>query len=181
MKAPSPTLMLYGGGALAVLFIVNKLMSAAPEAAKAVVTAADNALTGNNVVTERAHNLDGEQTTAYQDKGLVGTVGAATNEATGGLLASAGQALGGWWASVTGADQNDKIAAMLKGSQPTQQTASQARYTSPPLTSTTDTRSAPNLTLASVLNGASFKDMANADQVNTFSQADGYGGGLSLR
>ncbi len=172
---------IYGGAAIVGLLIVYKFAGLLGKGAAAAADTAAGIVTGNNAVTESATNAAGEKTTAYQGAGVAGTIGAATNAASGGVLASVGESIGGWWASVTGADQNDKIAAMLKGGGAQSQTASQSNYAAPTLTSATDTGHAPNLTMYSVLNGATFKDMSSADAVNTFSTADAYGGGLSLR
>lgn len=57
--------------------------------------AAQGALTGDNALTRNATNADGQPVTAYQGAGVVGTLGAATNAASGGYLASLGQWLGG--------------------------------------------------------------------------------------
>jgi hypothetical protein len=58
-------------------------------------------VTGNNAITQAATNAAGQPVTAYQGAGVVGTVGAATNAASGGWLATAGQRLGGWLYDVT--------------------------------------------------------------------------------
>lgn len=54
------------------------------------------AVSGNNAVTQNQHNFAGEDTDAYVDKGVFGTLGATANSASGGLLASAGETIGGW-------------------------------------------------------------------------------------
>lgn len=57
---------------------------------KAVTAAVDTAggvLSGNNALT---------QGTAYEGKGVVGTLGAAANAVSGGALQSAGEHVGGW-------------------------------------------------------------------------------------
>lgn len=51
-------------------------------------------ITGNNVITENATNSDGEKVTAYQGAGVIGTLGATFNAASGGTLATFGQWLG---------------------------------------------------------------------------------------
>ncbi len=52
--------------------------------------------TGNNVITQNQHNLAGDKTTAYEDKGILGTLGGAANSLSGGIFASVGETLGGW-------------------------------------------------------------------------------------
>lgn len=49
---------------------------------------------GNNSVTKNATNASGATVTAYEGKGFIGTLGAATNTATGGALASLGEWIG---------------------------------------------------------------------------------------
>lgn len=53
-------------------------------------------VTGNNSITQTATNAAGQPVTAYQGAGVVGTIGAATNAASGGMLASIGERIGGW-------------------------------------------------------------------------------------
>lgn len=177
MKAPSPTLMIYGAAAAVAAFVLWKFTKIGATVAEAL----PGVVSGDNALTRSQSNAAGERVTAYEGAGVVGTVGAAANTASGGVLASAGQAIGGWWASVTGADRDAEIAAMLKGSQATTQTASQTQWQRPPVTSSSDSSQADNLTRYSLLSGASFKDMASGDQINTFHNPDAYGGGLSLR
>lgn len=55
-------------------------------------------VSGNNAITKNQTNADGEKVTAYEDfGGILGTVGAVFNSASGGHLASAGEAIGSWW------------------------------------------------------------------------------------
>jgi hypothetical protein len=79
------------------VFIVNQAEKGAGKVFSAVGDVADAAvggLTGNNAITAGATNADGEKTTAYQGKGVLGTLGAATNAVSGGYLASIGEWLG---------------------------------------------------------------------------------------
>lgn len=69
-------------------FVVKRATGAAVDAAVGVVTG-DNALTRG---------------TPYQGAGVLGTLGAATNAASGGHLQSIGEALGGWVYDLTHAD-----------------------------------------------------------------------------
>jgi hypothetical protein len=66
-----------------------------------VGNAAAGVVTGNNVITQTATNAAGVPTTAYQGAGIVGTVGAAANHASGGVLASIGESIGGWFYDIT--------------------------------------------------------------------------------
>lgn len=60
----------------------------------AVGNAAAGIVTGNNIATQTATNAAGTPTTAYQGAGIVGTVGATVNHASGGVLASIGEWIG---------------------------------------------------------------------------------------
>lgn len=54
-------------------------------------SAAGGLVSGNNAITEG---------TVYAGGGVLGTVGAATNSASGGVLESIGDSLGSWWYDV---------------------------------------------------------------------------------
>lgn len=99
--------LLLGGAVLAVVLIVVIMRAARAGAelagqagtavANGVIELADvtgGALTGNNMMTERATNAAGERTTAYEGAGVLGTVGAATNAVSGGVLSSVGEWMG---------------------------------------------------------------------------------------
>jgi hypothetical protein len=75
-----------------VYYIGKKVVGAAGHAAGAVVNTAAGAISGNNALT---------QGTAYQGAGILGTLGAAFNSASGGGLASIGEWLGGKVADAT--------------------------------------------------------------------------------
>jgi hypothetical protein len=60
-----------------------------------LVKGAGGLVSGNNALTQNAKNADGSAQTAYQGAGIPGTLGAATNLATGGVLSSIGDWLGG--------------------------------------------------------------------------------------
>jgi len=70
--------------------------------AKKTVEGAAGLVTGDNFITQNQHNAAGETVTAYQGAGILGTLGAATNSASGGILASVGETLGGWAFDVFG-------------------------------------------------------------------------------
>lgn len=63
---------------------------------KKLATAGAGLVTGNNAITQNQVNAAGEKTTAYEGAGVVGTVGAVANSASGGVFASWGENLGGW-------------------------------------------------------------------------------------
>jgi hypothetical protein len=76
-------LMLAGGVVLiigAVYFLGGKTLKAAAQTAGGIVS-------GNNALT---------QGTVYEDKGILGTLGSAANEASGGFLETTGSKIGGW-------------------------------------------------------------------------------------
>jgi len=52
--------------------------------------------TGDNAITRAATNAEGVPVSAYEGAGILGTLGAATNAVSGGVLASTGEGLGGW-------------------------------------------------------------------------------------
>lgn len=62
---------------------------------KEVAKAGAGLVSGNNAITRNQTNAAGEKVTAYEGAGVLGTVGAATNSASGGVLASVGEWIGG--------------------------------------------------------------------------------------
>ena len=102
--AKSSPLMIAGGVvAIVALYIVKRTADAVPDVVDAVTEAADAATgvavgvaTGNNTVTQTATNASGERVTAYEGTGILGTLGAATNAVSGGMLASGGEILSTW-------------------------------------------------------------------------------------
>lgn len=76
------------GGAAVVAYVLYRAVPKVAEVAGGIVT-------GNNALTRAARDADGRPTTAYQGAGVVGTVGAAANAASGGYLATFGSWLGG--------------------------------------------------------------------------------------
>lgn len=91
--------------AVVVIYMVNKTAKAGAqlvgdvadsivEGVATTVDVAGGVLTGNNALTESAKTADGERTTAYEGAGVVGTIGAATNAVSGGVLASVGESIG---------------------------------------------------------------------------------------
>lgn len=87
---------------LVLLYLVNKAgqatagaVQAAGGAVATVATQGVGLLTGSNFITENQHNAANQPTDAYQGKGVLGTLGAATNSLSGGAFASLGEWLGG--------------------------------------------------------------------------------------
>lgn len=68
---------------------------------KAAADTVQGIATGENDLTATATNAAGESVPAYYGAGVVGTVGAAANAASGGYLASAGEWIGGIAADVS--------------------------------------------------------------------------------
>lgn len=60
------------------------------------VGAAAGLVSGNNAITRNQTNLDGERVTAYEGKGVLGTLGAINNSVSGGTFATLGEKIGGW-------------------------------------------------------------------------------------
>ena len=80
--------------AIGAVYLIKKAATAAAAAGGAAVNAAGGLITGNNPITAGATDASGNPTTAYQGAGVLGTVGAATNAASGGMLASIGSWIG---------------------------------------------------------------------------------------
>lgn len=59
-----------------------------------IVGGAGGLLSGNNALTKNATNASGETITAYEGRGVLGTLGAGANAVSGGLFASLGQWIG---------------------------------------------------------------------------------------
>jgi len=101
MQVSSQTKLYIAVGAAVLIFGVymsrqaQKGVQAIASAAGDVADATVGAVTGNNTITATAKTADGQATTAYQGKGILGTMGAATNAASGGYLASVGEWIGG--------------------------------------------------------------------------------------
>lgn len=108
MNALKTETLLIGGGLLVAVIVAAKLL---PKAAKE----AGGLITGNNFITGNAFDASGGRTTAYQGAGVAGTLGAATNAASGGFFASMGDWLGGSLYDLTHADP---LAAPINTSPP---------------------------------------------------------------
>jgi hypothetical protein len=68
---------------------------------KKILPVAGGLVTGNNVITANQTDASGQPVDAYQGAGVLGTLGAATNSASGGILASIGEWIGGKAADLT--------------------------------------------------------------------------------
>ena len=75
-------------------FLLWKGSKVAGDAINAATDVAAGIVTGDNALTRNATDASGAPVSAYQGAGIVGTVGAATNAASGGTLASFGSWLG---------------------------------------------------------------------------------------
>jgi hypothetical protein len=107
-KAKSGALLL---GVAVVAFLAWRAYKAAPEAVKAAGEVVEGIATGNNALTQTATNAEGERVTAYEGAGIVGTVGAAANAASGGHLATWGGSLGSWIYDMTHDDYDPNAPA----------------------------------------------------------------------
>ncbi len=95
-QAEGTTLMVAGAIALvAVVYVLRK----APAAVAGAVS-------GKNALTANATNADGSAQTAYYGAGPAGTLGAATNAASGGWLSTLGDWIGTKVGDATIADPN---------------------------------------------------------------------------
>lgn len=92
--------------ALGVVAIIAAVYYFGGKTIKAVADVAGGAVSGNNLVTQNQTTWDGQKETAYEGKGVLGTVGAAANSASGGALASVGEAVGGWWYNLLNSDSS---------------------------------------------------------------------------
>lgn len=84
--------------AVGAAWAIKKAGGAIGSAATAVTDTAAGIVTGNNAVTAAA------RTDAYQGAGILGTMGAATDIASGGLFSRVGEWIGGKVADLTIAD-----------------------------------------------------------------------------
>lgn len=87
MKLPSQ----FAIGAVGLAVAAYVLYKAVPKVAAAV----DGVVSGDNALTRGAKNAAGQRVTAYVGAGVVGTLGAAANTASGGYFSTLGQWLGG--------------------------------------------------------------------------------------
>ena len=58
-------------------------------------------VSGNNAITQNQTDASGQPVTAYQGAGVLGTLGATANSASGGVFASIGEWIGGRLADLT--------------------------------------------------------------------------------
>lgn len=113
LAADPVKLALAAGIALVVVYLVGR--QAIKETVGAVGDFAGGVISGNNVVTRG---------TAFEGTGVVGTLAAGVNAASGGLLEKAGSSIGGWLFDLLNEDANlasDRRAAQILASRtPTQ-------------------------------------------------------------
>jgi hypothetical protein len=84
-------LLVISGVVLAGGYILIKVVEGWGQAA---INTGTGLLTGNNAITENTTDFSGQPETAYEGKGVIGTLGAAANTASGGLFASIGNSIG---------------------------------------------------------------------------------------
>ena len=98
-RAIGPEEMLIGVGVIVLGVLTWKAAGAANDAAKkaakAIADTAAGIVSGDNALTQGATDSNGNPVDAYQGAGVVGTIGAATNIASGGWFATAGEWIGG--------------------------------------------------------------------------------------
>jgi hypothetical protein len=86
LTGPAGYAIAIGVGGIVLYLLWNKLQKTAGEVASGVGGLAS----GNNAITKSA------RTDAYQGAGILGTLGAATDQILGGVPSQIGEALGGW-------------------------------------------------------------------------------------
>ncbi len=102
LESPAGLAIAVVGGGL-VLFLAYKAIT---KAASAAAGAAAGVVSGNNAITQNQTTWSGQSTNAYQGKGVLGTLGAATNSASGGAFASIGDWIGGKLYDLFGSNPN---------------------------------------------------------------------------
>lgn len=91
LESPAGLVVALGAGAL-LIYVAYKAIGSG---ASAAASAAAGVVSGNNAITQNQTDLAGNPVTAYQGAGVLGTLGAATNSASGGAFASLGDWIGG--------------------------------------------------------------------------------------
>ena len=92
--------------ALGVVAVIAAVYYFGGKTIKAAADVAGSVVSGNNAVTQNQTTWDGEKETAYEGKGVLGTLGAAANSASGGAFASIGESIGGWAYDLLHSDSN---------------------------------------------------------------------------
>lgn len=92
--------------ALGVVLILGVVYYLGKKTIKDTADVAASIVSGDNAVTRNQTNASGEKTDAYVGKGVVGTLGAGANSASGGWFASVGESLGGWAFDLFGPSYN---------------------------------------------------------------------------
>jgi hypothetical protein len=88
--------------AIAGALLIGVVYFLARKTVKDAAAAVGGLVSGNNVITQNQHDFSGEEVTAYEGTGVLGTLGATVNTVTGGAAASAGSALGNVFTSIFG-------------------------------------------------------------------------------
>lgn len=114
-----------GAGLTVAAVLVYKGVTAGAQLAGAAVDGAAGLVTGDNAITRNQTNAAGEKVTAYEGAGVLGTLGAAANSVSGGMFATWGQSLGGWFYDAT---HDDPIATATAPGQPAPTTATEDRF-----------------------------------------------------
>lgn len=99
LASKSPLALAAGASVVLIVIYVlgRKAVKDVAAAASAGAEVAAGVLTGDNLITASAKNASGESTDAYKDRGILGTLGAGTNAILGGIPATLGENLGGWF------------------------------------------------------------------------------------
>ena len=95
MKTPLPAGLPGVAVVAGVLVLAVWLLNRVSGVAAGVLDATGGLVTGEGALTRNATDAAGRPVAAYRGAGVLGTVGAATNAASGGVLASVGNWLGG--------------------------------------------------------------------------------------
>lgn len=90
--------------AIGAALLIGVVYLLARKTVKDVAQGAASVVSGNNAITQNQTNASGEKTDAYEGKGVLGTVGATVNSALGGVPASVGETVGGWFYDLTHLD-----------------------------------------------------------------------------
>lgn len=83
-------LLLAGG----VVLVIGAIYLLGRKTAEDAANLAAGLISGNNPITQNQTNAAGEPVDAYEGKGVLGTLGAIFNSASGGVFASVGGAIG---------------------------------------------------------------------------------------
>jgi hypothetical protein len=91
--------------AAGVALVIGVVYLLSRQAIKETAAVAAGVVSGNNAITQNQTDFDGNKVSAYEGRGVLGTLGAATNSASGGTLASVGGYLGSKFYDLTHLDE----------------------------------------------------------------------------